>query len=262
MAAIDDTFAALKRLYKSESGDLKPVVDAVDESSEDWRNEKASFQSCYGEERVFGHLFLPKPAKPPFQCILYSPGADAQATPGSETPSGFGRVDFIIRSGRAVFWPVIKGEYERRFTEPAKSGAENRNRRIQGILDLVRSVDLQSRSDILKEGIGTRGPGSVRVADCHPNGRRSVDRTGAGPEVDRLNFAPRIKAPVLMVNGRYDFTFPVASSQEPLFRLLGSPEQDKRHDLFDAAHDTLLDRTGLIREVLQGLDRYLGAVKK
>ena len=85
---------------------------------------------------------------------------------------------------------------------------------------------------------------------------------GAGPEVDRLNFAPRIKAPVLMVNGRYDFTFPVASSQEPLFRLLGSPEQDKRHVLFDAAHDTLLDRTGLIREVLQGLDRYLGAVKK
>ena len=34
-AILDDTFAALKRLYKSESGDLKPVVDAVDESSED-----------------------------------------------------------------------------------------------------------------------------------------------------------------------------------------------------------------------------------
>ena len=42
--ASDDTFAALKRFYTCESGDLKPVVDAVDESSEDWRNEKVSFQ--------------------------------------------------------------------------------------------------------------------------------------------------------------------------------------------------------------------------
>jgi hypothetical protein len=65
-----------------------------------------------------------------------------------------------------------------------------------------------------------------------------------------------------MVNGLYDFTFPVASSQEPLFHLLGSREHDKRHVLFDAAHDTLWDRTDLIREVLQWLDRYLGAVKK
>ena len=85
---------------------------------------------------------------------------------------------------------------------------------------------------------------------------------GAVPEVDGFNFASRIKAPVLMVNGRYDFTFPVATSQEPLFRLLGSPGENKRHVLFDAAHDSLLDRTGLIREVLQWLDRYLGAVKK
>jgi len=53
-----------------------------------------------------------------------------------------------------------------------------------------------------------------------------------------------------------------APRQEPLFSLLGSPAHDKRHVLFDAAHDTTLDRTGLIREVLQWLDRYLGAVKK
>jgi dienelactone hydrolase len=272
----DDAFAALKRFYSCESGDLKAAVDAVNESNEDWREEKVSFQSCYGEERVFGHLFLPKAATPPFQCILYSPGADAQTTPNSENLNGFGRADFIIRSGRAVFWPVIKGEYERRFTEPAKSAAEARNRRIQAILDLIHSVDyLQSRSDILKDGIGYAGTSfgstylGVIVVALEPRLRTAVLMDGGlpigpgvGPEIDGLNFASRIKAPVLMVNGRYDFTFPVASSQEPLFRLLGSSEHNKRHVLFDAAHDTLLDRTGLIREVLQWLDRYLGVVKK
>jgi hypothetical protein len=94
-------------------------------SSLDWRKEKVSFQSCYGDERVFGYLFLPKGARPPFQCILYSPGADAQTTPSSENLGGFGRVDFIIRSGRAVFWPVIKGEFERRYTQPARPGTES-----------------------------------------------------------------------------------------------------------------------------------------
>ncbi len=46
-----------------------------------------------------------------------------------------------------------------------------------------------------------------------------------------------------MVNGRYDFTFPVFASQDPLFHLLGSPEHDKRRVLFDAAHDVSLYRT-------------------
>jgi dienelactone hydrolase len=274
--ASDDAFAALRRFYTCEPGDLKSAVDAVDERNEDWRKEKVSFQSCYGEERVFGYLFLPKGVRPPFQCILYSPGADAQSYTSSENLAGFGRVDFIIRSGRAVFWPVVKGEYERRFTEPAKSATEERNRRIQGIMDLVHSVDyLQTRSDILQDGIvyagtsfGSTDLGVIAVA-LDPRLRTAVLMDGglrvnadAAPEVDGFNFAPRIKVPVLMVNGRYDFTFPVASSQEPLFRFLGSPERDKRHVLLDAAHDSGFDRTGMIREVLQWLDRYLGTVKK
>ena len=29
------------------------------------------------------------------------------------------------------------------------------------------------------------------------------------PEVDQINFAPRVKIPTLMLNGRYDSFFPV-----------------------------------------------------
>ena len=36
-----------------------------------------------------------------------------------------------------------------------------------------------------------------------------------------MNFAPRVKVPVLMLNGRYDYFYPTASSQEPMFDLLG-----------------------------------------
>jgi hypothetical protein len=38
------------------------------------------------------------------------------------------------------------------------------------------------------------------------------------PEVDFINFVPRVRQPVLMLNGRYDNYFPVESAQEPFFR--------------------------------------------
>jgi hypothetical protein len=31
----------------------------------------------------------------------------------------------------------------------------------------------------------------------------------APPEVDQVNYASRVRVPVLMLNGRYDFYFPV-----------------------------------------------------
>jgi hypothetical protein len=78
--------------------------------------------------------------------------------------------------------------------------------------------------------------------------------------IDQADFAPRLKQPVLMVNGRYDFSFPVDKSQLPLFRMLGTPEKDKRHVLLETPHDVLEKRDQLVREVLAWLDKYLGAV--
>lgn len=80
------------------------------------------------------------------------------------------------------------------------------------------------------------------------------------PEVDPINFAPRITVPTLMLSGRYDFFYPSASSQEPMFRLLGTPTEHKRRIIYEAAHD--IPRHDLIRDSLDWLDRpYLGPVR-
>ena len=79
------------------------------------------------------------------------------------------------------------------------------------------------------------------------------------PQVDQINFAPRVKLPVLMLNGRSDFVYPVETSQEPLYRLLGTPAEDKRHVVFESGH--AVPRNELIKETLDWLDRYLGPVK-
>ena len=65
---------------------------------------------------------------------------------------------------------------------------------------------------------------------------------------------------MLMINGRYDYSFSLEQSQLPLFRMLGTPEADKRHVLLETSHDVTGQRTELVKEVLAWLDKYLGKV--
>ena len=79
------------------------------------------------------------------------------------------------------------------------------------------------------------------------------------PEVEPINYLPRIRTPVLMLNGKYDFFFPSETSQKPFFNFLGTPTTDKRWILYEGGHD--VPRTQLITESLAWLDKYFGPVR-
>jgi dienelactone hydrolase len=79
------------------------------------------------------------------------------------------------------------------------------------------------------------------------------------PEIDEINFAPRAKTPVLMLNGRQDFAYPIETSQQPMFRWLGAPAADKRHEVYEGGHVFPFAR--IIKDTLDWLDRYLGVPK-
>ena len=64
-----------------------------------------------------------------------------------------------------------------------------------------------------------------------------------------------------MLNDRYDNIMPVESSQLPMFRLLGTPTQDKKYVVFESGH-LGMPRKDFIRETLDWLDKYLGPVKR
>ena len=80
------------------------------------------------------------------------------------------------------------------------------------------------------------------------------------PEVDPWNYVPRIKVPVLMLNGHDDWLFPVESSQVPMFKALGTPEKDKKHVIYPGGHVDFVDRMDVIKEALNWLDHYLGPI--
>jgi len=77
------------------------------------------------------------------------------------------------------------------------------------------------------------------------------------PEIDEINYAPRVTVPVLMLNGRQDFFYPIESSQMPMFQLLGTGEEHKRRVLFDGGHVFPFARVQ--KDTLDWLDKYLGA---
>ncbi|HEV2444634.1 MAG TPA: hypothetical protein VGS58_01875, partial [Candidatus Sulfopaludibacter sp.] len=213
--------------------------------------------------------YLPRNARPPYQAIVYAPAGAARILTKIDQAE-IRRFDFLMRSGRAVLFPVYQGTYERRRSVPL--GPISEREIIQQVQDLRRSLDyLETRTDIARDRIGFFGisGGSVMgvIALALDPRVRAAALAEAGlssrktaPEIDQLNFAPRVRIPVLMLNGRYDFVHPVDTEQLPLFRLFGSPPSEKRHVLFDTGH---MGRTQqYIKETLDWFDRYLGSVVK
>ena len=84
--------------------------------------------------------------------------------------------------------------------------------------------------------------------------------TEALPEVDQINFLPRITQPVLMLNGKHDMYFPVETSQKPMFNFIGTKAPDKKMILYESGH--LVPRTDFMKECLDWFDKYLGPVRK
>jgi pimeloyl-ACP methyl ester carboxylesterase len=76
------------------------------------------------------------------------------------------------------------------------------------------------------------------------------------PEVDYVNFTPRVTIPVLMLNGRYDLALLYESEVQPMYELLGTPDADKKHVVEPTGHFVPFDVVA--GETLDWLDRYLG----
>lgn len=278
----DSIFQIYKEQFSYDKTDLKESVESRKESP-DWVLEKVSFDAAYGGERVPGFLFLPKNAAPPYQTVIYW-GGDAPVFQRSsqdienyyETKMFF---SFLVKNGRAVFYPVYKGYFERgndtllAIIEMDFSTHQWSEVHIQQIKDLRRSIDyLETRPEIDIQKLAYYGMsfGSMAApAVLAVEERFQVSVLIAGgfgftggmhrPEVNPIHYVGRVKLPTLMLNGKYDSFFPVETSQKPMFDLLGTPAEHKQWKLYETDHIPPINET--IRETLAWLDRYLGPVK-
>ncbi len=257
-----------RRFYDYDKTPLNARVESVEDDSPYWRKEKVSFAAAYGNERIPAYLFLPKNAKPPYQTVMIFPSAYARAVPSSAILD-LVLFEFIVRSGRAVLYPVYQGTFERRDgVQAGRSGT--RDMYVQWAKDFRRSVDyLETRTEIDMQRLGYYGLsmgayfGPIPLA-LEPRIRAAVFMSGGlrynlPPEAHPANFAPAVKVPVLLANGKDDFSVSQAE-QRRFLEILGSPASLKRLVVFEGGH-VPQDTRDLFRETLGWFDIHLGPVK-
>ncbi|HKW00566.1 MAG TPA: protein kinase [Vicinamibacterales bacterium] len=273
----DAVFSAYKSLYVDERRPLDIEAGPVVETT-DWHEERVTINAAYEHARLPVVVFVPKHVKPPYQAVVFFPSARVQYLPSSETLGDMNFVDYVIQSGRVVIYPIYQATYERLSHDARRSGdtlpsaSRGRDVLIQQVKDAERAVDyLEHRADVDKTKIGYLGvsmgsAAGVMVGAVEDrfkvmiwlDGGLFLDPPAQG--ADQVDFAPRMTKPLLMINGRYDFVFPLDTSQTPLFNLVGTPAAAKKHVVLDTPHDVSAARPEMIKNVLEWLEKYLGRV--
>ncbi len=273
----DEVFRAYTLLYRYNNQAPLNVEDGgTVRETQDWREEKISFDAAYNGERMSAYLFLPKTVKPPYQTILFFPSARVTEIPSSEGGRELGDIkffDYILQSGRAVMYPIYEETYERRLKNSMPGASQPLQLTTNWYKDAARTLDyLATRPDIDNTRLGYLGvsmgsaDGAILVSLLQPRLKTAIFLDGGyfldrpTPGGDQAEFVSRIRIPTLMVNGRYDFTFPLEQAQNPFFAMLSTPAADKSHVVLDTPHDVTQQRPQLVHAVLDWLDRYLGHI--
>jgi dienelactone hydrolase len=268
------TFRIFKSRFLYDNIQLDALIENRDSSFQDWTLEKISFNAAYNNERMIAYLFLPKNSTPPYQTLIFFPGSNALDTRDfNKNYWANWFTDFILKSGRAVLYPVYDGTFERIDKEKVVTfqGHQYAEWLTRWIKDFCRSVDyLFSRSDIDTGKLAYYGHSwgaqlgaiipaiedRLKISILIVGGLETSKRI---PEADELNYLPHIKIPVLMLNGKYDLAYPYETTVKPFYDLLGTRPEDKILRIYDTDH--YIRKDDMIKDVLGFLDRYLGRVK-
>lgn len=266
----DEIYTAYSRVFDYDRTPLNERVEVVNETRV-WTSERITFDSAYGADRVVLYLYLPTGGRAPFQTVVYWCGWDTFRL--DDVDHYFARqIDFIVKSGRAVAFPVLPGTFERRVGNvrqvPDFDTIAWRDNAIDAVKDIHRTIDyLETRRDIDTSSLayfgyswgGVNAPIALAQEDRFKVAVIDIGLMPAMPsipEVDPLNSLPRIGVPSLMLSGEFD---PMVSraDAERYFELIGVPPDQKRHVIALGGH--FIPRDLLIRETLDWLDKYLGS---
>ena len=225
--------------------------------------------AAYAGERLLAYLFLPKRGRKPWPAVVYFPPGPPSTSiaPQNLQVRSF---DFIIRSGRAVLYPVYKGTYQRR--DSLQNDTQDttnfyRDHVVMWAKDMRRGIDyLETRSDVEHRALGVlrrelgRGAGRAvagggaahqgqRAGRGRPRLPADAARSGSAqfPAAHHGAHADAQRALRLLLPGR-DFAGPDVPPAGH------SARPTKRHVVEEGSHD--VPRARLIQEVLSWLDKY------
>jgi eukaryotic-like serine/threonine-protein kinase len=264
------TFQTLLSHYRYDRRSLDPVIEERVQSAA-WTRERIRYTGP-GGVRVLAYLFLPTTVAPPYQTMVFVPAADVLYG-NNVAAQAEAMLGPLVRAGRALFTVVMEGmterEYPADFQHPETSSVAFRDQMIRRATELRTGMDyLETREDITAAALAyvgaSWGAGSRLVFAAVDERFRAVVLLGAGidervhptlPEASNINFAPYIRAPKLVLNGRQDEEHPWLTRGLPLWNLLAERKELALFD--DAGHYPPPELR--IPRIRAFLDEHLGA---
>lgn len=271
----DEVFDAYLERFEYDHTPLNPLVEHRVATAEDWTEERVVIDAAYDGERLPMVLFLPAAAVPPFQTVVYWPGSGSLYTPSSADLASYYEfpvfLSFLVKSGRAVVYPIYKGTFERSEERLVSLhyGSERHEYTeymIRVVKDFRRTLDyLETREDIDEDAMAYYGMswgglmGSI-VPAVEPRVKTSVLLAAGLPNgsgfTNPYHYLPRIRTPTLMLVGRYDTLLGYEASALPFYEQLGASAADKAIRAYETDH--LPPKRAFVTEILAWLDSRLG----
>jgi len=267
-----EAFQAIKAMFAYKPTPLNPVVESREKGGRGWIREKISIDAAYNNERLIIYLDLPAGCRPPYKAVVYFPGGNAFQQKVFSRNFLWAPWDLLPENGRAFISPVYAGTYERGGGDVSRFVKKNFVQRFSEYLkDLRRTIDyLETRKDIDSESIVYLGmcSGAMMGPLFSPYEERirglilvsgGILNPVVRPKPKGL-VQPFVTVPVLMLNGKHDYVFPVNTHQKPLFDLIGTPAEHKKHIIYESGH-LPLPRAPMMKEIFAWLDKYQGPVE-
>jgi class 3 adenylate cyclase len=274
----DQTFEILLRQFNYDRTELNEQIEYYTTDNKEINYEKITIDAAYGNERLPMYLLLPENVEPPYQAVIWFPSTyPFELSDSKGFMNRFMTNNSYYKNGRAVLFPVYKSSFERSDDtyEDILNHVEttaHKDLMIMWVKDVYRCIDyLETRDEIDIDKIAYAGVSlgaangaiipavekRINLAILNVAGLFHADIL---PEIDQINYLPRIDIPVLMINGKYDHIFPLESSQIPMFELIGTSPEDKKHFVYEHGHH--VPSHIVLREAFAWLDKYFGLVEK
>ena len=248
---VKDVFNAYLSMFQYSRYDLQ--ANTIKEKDVDNYNIKiVSYKTPYGEN-MFSYIYVPDGVSRPAKTGVFFPGAyainrESSAELFEQIPSV---LKFFLKINMVVVFPIYASTYERRdglrnsvpfYDLSYRDRVIKWSKDLQATVDYLTATDFVDKNDIHYFGFswGAR-IGSIMLATedrfksalLYAGGLRTQKRH---PEADGVNYLPRIKLPVLMINGKYDAIFPFETQVIPMFNLFGTPKNKKKLITFEGGH--------------------------
>ncbi|NNF37437.1 MAG: protein kinase [Gemmatimonadetes bacterium] len=282
----DEVFAGYRRLYEYDDRPLEASEVQVD-TTDHWIRERVSFTAGYGplDDRMVAYVYRPVEGPTRLDPMILWPGGSAYGPASIEEFLGGGPdcrsffcrlLRMLVRSDRAIVFPVYHGLFER-FEPDVRAGSGPnrlmtigyRDDTIRRIQDVSRTIDyLETRDDLDHTrlsyfGFSWGGWMSSLALAMEPRLQVGVAVIGGlsalpvHPEMDPINFASRVTQPVLMFNTRQDPQFPADRVGRPMFDLLpGDSGVYKEFIVEDGGHN--FRSPAIVGYTIDWLERHLG----